>query len=40
MRYIIIILILVGLIIGHTALNTVVKVESNKAETLEQIYNW
>ena len=40
MKIIIIILVVLGLIVGHGALNTVAKVENSKAETLEQIYNW
>lgn len=40
MKIFILILIVLGLLIGNTAIQSISKIESKKADTLEQIYNW
>lgn len=40
MRYIIILIILFGLIFGFKAVDSITKVSTKQAETLEAVYNW
>ena len=40
MKVFLLVLIILGLLIGNTAIQSITKIENKKVDTLQAIYNW